>query len=558
MMDMLTIAAAAAWLLVFGLCVVAAGRPALRAGTADPRRRLAPEKPALVNLSVTRCRLNGAAYPATILDLAARGYLAIAGRSPGQLWCYMPASSPVEAGLVRSERLVLAGVRALAAGHGAPFEALAESCASDVHGRWDPFERAVRAEGRRAGITRLRLSAVTRILLYAGAGGVGALVFVAGGGSDSGLWAPATAALFAFALLAYWTHSLGRQDRLTAHGSALSAWAARAAGEMAAGWRTPSPAAAPTPAELSQLAWAVAAGAPVQVPGATPGLATGVRPGRGRAGARSGVSRQFAGTPRPSAAWSSLGGQWRLVRIGPQSFPRTHPALWLVLGAWLALMGYVSSLLSGPVGVLVPAVLAAGSVAAVLGGARGLTAWRARPAETSFGGQVIARWVEHRSTNDDDSYISCIAVDDGDRSWSFDVRGTAFGQLALGDAVAVRASPRSGKLLSLVPARDGAAGGATAPGKTGAAAPGGGPRRDAAASDAAGEAGIGPAGVGDAGIGPAGADAAGAGAAGAGAAGVDAAGADAEADATPPGALLATAEVSAAVGRPVRATGLVP
>ena len=39
---------------------------------------------------------------------------------------------------------------------------------------------------------------------------------------------------------------------------------------------------------------------------------------------------------------------------------------------------------------------------------------------------------------------------------------------------------------------------------------------------------------------------------------MDAAGADAEADATPPGALLATAEVSAAVGRPVRATGLVP
>ena len=95
MVDTLTIAAAVAWLLVFGWCVVVTSRPSLRVGTADPGRRLAPAKPALVNLAVTRGRLNGAAYPATILDLAARGYLAITGRAPGQLWCDVPASSPV-------------------------------------------------------------------------------------------------------------------------------------------------------------------------------------------------------------------------------------------------------------------------------------------------------------------------------------------------------------------------------------------------------------------------------------------------------------------------------
>src|SRR5207247_10116548 len=126
---------------------------------------------------------------------------------------HVPGCWAVEAGLVRSDRLVLAGVRAVAAGHGARFEALAESCASDVRGRWEPFERTVRAEGRRAGITRPRLPAATRTLLYAGAGGVGALVFMAGGGSGAGLWAPATAAFFAFALPAYWAHSLGRQER---------------------------------------------------------------------------------------------------------------------------------------------------------------------------------------------------------------------------------------------------------------------------------------------------------------------------------------------------------
>ena len=238
-MDVLAIAAAAAWLVVFGWCSVLTSRP-LRAGTADPGPSLSPVRPALVNLSVTRCRLNGAAYPATILDLAAGGYLTISEPSAGRLWCSVPASAPPETGLTRSERLVLAGGGVLASGRGAPFEALAGSCASDVRGRWDPFERAVRAEGRRAGITRPRLSAAARLLLYIGAGVVGAAAFAAVyGRAHSGLWVPTVTAFLVFAVLAYWARSLGRRDRLTAQGEALGAWAARemaATGDMAAGW----------------------------------------------------------------------------------------------------------------------------------------------------------------------------------------------------------------------------------------------------------------------------------------------------------------------------------
>ena len=211
-----------------------------------------------------------------------------------------------------------------------------------------------------------------------------------------------------------------------------------------------------------------------------------------------------------------------------------HPAFWLVLAAWLALMAYVSSLLPGLAGVLVPAVLAAGAAAAVVGGARGLAAWLARPAETSFRAQVIARWVEHSGANDDDSYITCIAVDDGERSWSFDVSGAAFGQLALGDTVTVRASPRSGKLLGLVAGQDGPGDGAAAP-------------RRAGTDPAAGRAGADPA---------AGRPSDGRPRRAPGRARRRSAAADEEAGATPPGALLAAGEVSAAVGRPVRATGL--
>ena len=167
-------------------------------------------------------------------------------------------------------------------------------------------------------------------------------------------------------------------------------------------------------------------------------------------------------------AWSSFGGHWRLVRIRPASFTRVHPAFWLVLAIWLALMAYASSLLPGPASLLAPAGLAVGSAAAAVGGARGLAARMARPAEASFQAQVIARWMEHTGTNDN-NYISCFAVDDGERSWSFDVSGEAFAQLALGDAITVRASPRSGKLLGLTPDQD-RAGGATLLGQVGMAA----------------------------------------------------------------------------------------
>jgi hypothetical protein len=598
--DVLAIAAGAAWLVVFGWCSVLTSRPALRAGTAVPGPSLSPVRPALVNLSVTRCRLNGAAYPATILDLAAGGYLTISERAPGQLWCGVPASSPPGTGLAGSERLVLAGARVMASGGGAPFEALAESCASDVRGRWDPFERAVRAEGRRAGITRPRLSAAARLLLYAGAGVVGAAAFAAVyGRAHSGLWVPTAAAFLVFAVLAYWARSLGRRDRLTAQGEALGAWAARAGGEMAAAGEiaaagdmeapdsTPGQASAPASAGLGRLALAVAAGAPVQVPGVGPALAAGVRPGRGRTGARTGNSGQVTGTRRPSMAWSSFGGHWRLVRIRPASSTRVHPAFWLVLAVWLALMAYASSLLLGPVGLLIPAGLAVAAAAAAVGGARGLAARRARPAEASFQAQVIARWVEHTGTNDN-NYISCVAVDDGERSWSFDVSGEAFAQLALGDTVAVRASPRSGKLLGLTPDQDRAGGatllghdqegGATLPRQAGVAAvdagPPAAPAESLPAATTAGEpiaatgqpgvvgsepraVGSEPGEVGSEPRAPSGAATAGDGA-GALPSGARLARRDGGAGAPPPGALLSADEVSAAVGRPVRGTSFTP
>ena len=462
MVGMLAIAAAAGWLLVFSLCAVVTRLLPRWAGAAAPWPGQAGERAALVNLTVTRGRLSGAAYPATILDLAAKGHLLITQRMPGQLWCDLPAAASADTGLAESERLVLADARRLAGRGGAPFEAMTESCASDVRGKWDPFERAVRAEGRQAGLIRPRLPVAVQAPLYIGAVVVGALVFAAVDAvpHTSGVVAPLVAAFFAFVIPVTMVGSLSQKDRLTGRGAAVGAWAAREAADAAAGWRHLGPVPTSSPAELSALALAVAAGAPVALPGASPGLAAGVRPGP-----RTASSQQTSETPRPAAAWSSVGGQWRLVKIGPTSYLRLHPAAWLPLAALLAVIALATSLLPSPFGELLPLLLAAGAAAAAVAGVRGLGTRLATPAEVSFQGQVIARWVERRGNDDSDWDVSCIAVDDGERSWSFEVRDAAFGQLAPGDTVVVRASPRTGKLISLVPQPNVTDGGAAPPGQ---------------------------------------------------------------------------------------------
>jgi hypothetical protein len=272
--------------------------------------------------------------------------------------------------------------------------------------------------------------------------------------------APLVAAFFAFIIPVTMVGSLSQKDRPTGHGAGIAAWAAREAADAAAGRRHLGPVLVSTSAELSALALAAAVGEPVPVPGVSPGLTAGVRPGRGTA-----PSAQSAQTPRPAAAWSSFGGQWRLVRIGPVRSGGMHPAAWLGLAALLAFLAFGTSLWPGPVGQLLPLLLAAAAAAVAVFAGRRLAAWLAKPTEASFQGQVIARWIERHGNDDSDWDVSCIAVDDGERSWSFCVKDAAFGKLALGDVVTVRAAPWSGKLLSLVPLPDGADHGAAAPGQ---------------------------------------------------------------------------------------------
>jgi hypothetical protein len=409
---------------------------------------LAQFSPALVNLAVARSAPSAAAYYATILDLAARGFLAVrpgggsgGGAGPGTLHVSLaepPAGGPALAGY---ERQVLADMRArLEDTGGAPFEAVAEACTVDVHGTWAPFEAGLRAAARRQGICRPLLPATRRTALRACAitAVIGPAAFVVdrlahrAGLGEPGFAAVAAAVLFWVAL--GW---LSRQDRLTAAGSALAARARRdrsALAASAASWDDPAPRA------LRQRALAVAAGVPEAVPGARQPAARRRRRMRSSA-------RRPDGKQRPTEVWSSFSGSWRLVRIEPGERLGMASGFALLGGAaWLGLVSYAVAI-PGGTGPL-PAVLAGGAVLTAGLGVRRIIMMAAIPRTASFEGQVIARWHEESESENTSSTVSHIAVDDGQRAWTF--TGTElFSRVALGDLATVTVNPRSRTLIEL-------------------------------------------------------------------------------------------------------------
>lgn len=426
-------------------------RPRAAGGTGPGLARPQPGQPgltqvspALVNLAVTRCAPSAAAYYATILVLAARGFLAVrpgVGPGPGTLQVTLaepPAGAPALAGY---ERQVLGDMRArLEDTGGAPFEAVAEACTVDVHGTWAPFEAGLRTAARRQGICRPLLPATGRTALRACA--ITVVIAPAAFLIDrlvhrAGLGQPSVAALAAAVL--FWTALgwLSRQDRLTAAGAALAARAKRdrsALAASAANWDDPAPRA------LRQRALAVAAGVPEAVPG--PRLPAARRRRRMRSSARRPDGKQ-----RPTEVWSSFSGSWRLVRI--ESGERLGVASGFALlggAAWLGLISYAVSI-PGGTGPL-PAILASGAVVAAGLGVRRIIMMSAIPRSATFDGQVIARWHEESESENTSSTVPYIAVDDGQRGWTF-TGGEPFGRVALGDLATVTMNPRTRALIDL-------------------------------------------------------------------------------------------------------------
>jgi hypothetical protein len=454
----IAVTAAAGWLAWYLGCAVATsnggwgGGWGLRRGMRRLRLDGGPPDlgaPALVNLVTTGCQLDGAAFAATVLHLGSRGALALTEPQPGRLWCAPARESAGQEDLTGYERLVLGDVtRQFAEAGGAPFHALADMGFADMKGVWDPFEEAVRAAGRQRGLTRARLPKTALAVLYAGGTAVAALAAAAVGDAGPAGWASATfAGLAVLAAVAALTRLLGRNDRLTVAGAALAAWAVRVTAEQAP----------PGITEPGRLALSVAADGAPPVPGLEH-----IRRGDVRQGGRRGSMTTAAAPDRPAQApkqaWSSRDGQWRLVPVGPRRESPRMVSGALLAGSAVAFLAALGSydgyqtLQMSPGWILLPAGLAAGSAALAVAGARAMARRLALPAEVSFTGQVIARWTEVGSDGGENSSTVtywCLALDDGQRAWTFDVGQAAFGQFPPRARIRARIAPRSMRLLDL-------------------------------------------------------------------------------------------------------------
>ncbi|HEY2125924.1 MAG TPA: hypothetical protein VGH77_01945 [Streptosporangiaceae bacterium] len=441
----IAIGAGLVWLLIFSACAVLTRIPPR--GRAGAGRGLATAPPALINLVVAGGRLDGAAYAATILDLASRGELVITESAPGQLRCGLPRAGPPAGGLASFEELVLGEARRQAGRGPLPFEVLAEGVAADVPGLWASFEKAVREAGRQRGLTRPRLSGLVLTGLVAGAIGVALLIFLAElGRRTAGLAAPVFAGTVVGVVFTSLVGSLTGQDRLTRAGADLAAQATAAPAGGAAWPRSVwSPGTGTAPPVLRQLAVAVAAHAAVPLPGTEPGRRSGVRVG----------GRRSASQPsrRPRAAWSSMSGEWRLVPIRRPGIPllsNPFPALSLAAAATLAVL-IIGALVREP-GASPGIVLAVPLAAAVGLAAVGLvllTRYLAQPATAMFTAQVIARWEEDLDSDDGPGHVYRYAVDDGQQTWCGEASQADFARIRVGELVQVSAAPRSRTLTGL-------------------------------------------------------------------------------------------------------------
>jgi Predicted membrane protein (DUF2207) len=406
-------------------------------------------RPALVDLVLTKCTPGVAAYEATILDLAARGFLGISG-GPDGLRVTLTGPPEDAAGLADYERQVLGDVRTpLAGADGAPYEALAGACHLDVDAIWSPFREKLLAEGRRLGICRKNLWATTAGLAFLFLLSIlsGVLVALA----SRLIWHVSVGAAVVIGVVSWFVlgkllETLGA-DVLTAAGAALAAQWQRE--------RTALAGAGPgrlDPASLERQAFAVAAGALATA--GTPGGASPRQAARAAAAARVAAGPPPETRERPAEIWSSFSGTWR--RVIPESSQGlgsggAEPGMMFSFAGITLGLTVLAVLMTANTIFLVPVTLAVVAVAVIfiVLGMGTVRRRSAMPKTATFDGQVVARWQESDHDSEGGSgIVRRTAIDDGVRAWIF-AQPHVYAMVAVGDLVQVRFSPRTGELQRL-------------------------------------------------------------------------------------------------------------
>ena len=148
------VVAALAWLLLLAIFAVATRPKQVEA--AAPTMDLGPEAPALVDYLVNHCRSTTHAEAATLLDLAARHYLAIDDREDDDTVCRLGVTPPND--LNDYERMLFDHVAQQAAKGPVPTRALTTGTAAQSAAWHQRFERLVMQDARGRGLSMDRLS----------------------------------------------------------------------------------------------------------------------------------------------------------------------------------------------------------------------------------------------------------------------------------------------------------------------------------------------------------------------------------------------------------------
>ena len=311
-------AAALAWALLLAASLFATRSPDVAPGPAT-LDLAGPEPPAVVNLLANGWRLGHEAVPATLLDLAARRIVAVDQVGERTL-VRVPPGGRRRDELEPYEEMALDHVTQHAVDGVVPAEALTTGPEEEAKGWWRSFRKSVERDARTRGLSRRRWSPGVHTMLTVAALVVAALVAVAAttlpDDPDDSDDDPVGAALgfggiAAVALMAAVEALNGQRDT-------------PAGREAAARWLGLRTVLADDPIFADYPPAGVAIWDRLLSYGASMGVARGA------------VRALPLGAERDDEAWSSVGGQWRVVRIRyphfiPPGYGR-HPGVVVLLG----------------------------------------------------------------------------------------------------------------------------------------------------------------------------------------------------------------------------------
>ena len=399
----------------------APGRPSL-----TPR----DEPPAVVSLLAGRLKHDG--YPATLLDLAARGWIGLDEAEPSRVMCRPATGRPDDPGLTAYERRALTHLELRAAGMGAvPGTALDTGFEDGEDEFRKLFRDEVRADARGRGLLRSRIGRGTLALLEVA--GAGCLVLADTATVQHRATADIILVTFTYLVFLQAPWALYRRTRLTRTGRAvLAEWLGfRVALIGSRSGRTGATAMLAVAGDR-RIAYAAALGAAPDAAAA------------------------FASSADRDHAWSSFGGSWHRVLLGGADAKYVPGKLELVLITAYGCMygGIVLGVLStsGPLWAAGIAVLPGSSwwLPAIWVYGSAVRASRL-PRSAEFDGQVLKRWTQ---SDGDNGIDHCIAIDDGvsQRAWALVVGSRTYTDAKAGTLVHVQVDPRRNQLIAMAPA----------------------------------------------------------------------------------------------------------